>query len=149
MPEDLWKFALDLYARPGVETACLAAQTAGANVCLLLCAAWLDSLRSPWSRARQAQLQALADEHEQTFIAPLRALRMAWRAAAGHDPATARLREGVKQLELDAERMLCARLEACCRGWLDEAARASAPAWLEQLEHAAALRQLLEGPAPD
>ncbi|MGV8584562.1 DUF2390 domain-containing protein, partial [Pseudomonas aeruginosa] len=35
------QFAADVNARPGVYTACLALQTQGADVCLLLVAAWL------------------------------------------------------------------------------------------------------------
>ena len=42
MPTDLWDFAQRLYARPGVESACLHLQEAGADVCLLLCGAWLE-----------------------------------------------------------------------------------------------------------
>ncbi|WP_284733726.1 TIGR02444 family protein, partial [Pseudomonas aeruginosa] len=41
MTGNVWKFAVDVYARPGVETACLALQEQGADVCLLLVAAWL------------------------------------------------------------------------------------------------------------
>ena len=42
MPSDLWDFAQRLYGRPGVEHACLQLQEAGADVCLLLCGAWLQ-----------------------------------------------------------------------------------------------------------
>ena len=41
MPTDLWDFAQRLYARPGVESACLHLQEVGADVCLLLTAGWL------------------------------------------------------------------------------------------------------------
>lgn len=46
MHTDLWNFALHLYARPGVEAACLALQDEGADVCLLLCGAWLEAGRA-------------------------------------------------------------------------------------------------------
>ena len=42
MCADLWSFALSTYARPGVEAACLRVQEQGADVCLLLCGAWLE-----------------------------------------------------------------------------------------------------------
>jgi len=42
MPTDLWRFAETLYQRPGVEAACLQLQAQGADVCVLLCAAWLE-----------------------------------------------------------------------------------------------------------
>ena len=43
MCTDLWNHALALYARPGVEEACLGVQALGGDVCLLLCATWLQA----------------------------------------------------------------------------------------------------------
>ena len=40
--QDLWNFALELYAREGVEQACLELQETGSDVCLLLTGAWLQ-----------------------------------------------------------------------------------------------------------
>ncbi|CDM38827.1 hypothetical protein PPSAL_0210 [Ectopseudomonas oleovorans] len=40
--QDLWNFALELYARAGVEQACLELQDTGSDVCLLLTGAWLQ-----------------------------------------------------------------------------------------------------------
>jgi len=145
MPSDLWNFALALYARPGVEQACLRAQDAGANVCLLLCAAWLDARGEPWSEARQARLQSLAQAHEQAVVAPLRALRRDWREAAATDPRLHRLREELKQLELHAERVLCERLQDCCVSWPPDEGAGNRGGWLARLAEEADLRALLAG----
>ena len=146
MPKDLWDFALALYARPGVEEACLRAQDAGENVCLLLCGAWLDARRIAWSADRQRLLQSLTQAHESTFIAPLRALRDSWRAAATSDTEVAVLREEVKQLELHAERLLLERLQAACQSWPADMSGGDAGAWhswTRNLTDDTTLRQLL------
>lgn len=146
MSNDLWSFALALYARPEVERACLHAQDLGANVCLLLCAAWLDTRGEPWSTKRQQQLEQLVHAHESLLIAPLRALRVAWRTAAASDTEVAELRNGLKLLELRAERMLLQRLQQCCRSWSGESSPtqgAITHAWLERVSADAALRGLL------
>lgn len=146
MPKDLWDFALALYARPGVEEACLRAQDAGENICLLLCGAWLDARQIVWSADAHGSLQCLSQAHESVFIAPLRALRMNWRAAATSDPGVAMLREELKRLELQAERLLLERLQACSESWPadkhgdDTGARKG---WLEHLTDDTALHQLL------
>lgn len=146
MPNDLWSFALALYARPEVERGCLRAQELGANVCLLLCAAWLDARGETWSATRQKRLEELAHGHESRLIAPLRSLRIAWRKAAVSDTEIAELREGVKALELRAERKLLQRLEECCHSWQGENSPpqgAAAHAWLGRFTTDAALRDLL------
>lgn len=127
---DLWRFALALYARPGVEDACLQLQGAGADVCLLLCGAWLESGGVACSPARVAQLQALAEPWTRAVVQPLRGIRSDWRQAAGTDAELALLREAVKALELEAERTLLSRLQEACRPWPPEGQPAF---WLEQL----------------
>lgn len=141
---DLWSFALDRYARPGVEAACLAAQARGRNVCLLLCAAWLDSRRCARTAERQQALEAIAGPIEAEIVGPLRALRQQWKAAASGDAALAALRERLKTLELEAERLLCARLQQACENWPADAT--SAGQWLKVLEEPA-LARCLEGDA--
>lgn len=123
MPSDLWSFAQRLYGRPGVEPACLQLQTAGADVCLLLCACWLEQSVQAYSTERCQQLQALAQPWQQQVITPLRQLRQNWRAAAQQQPELAVLREQIKVLEQQAERQLLERLQACSETWpaLDEA----------------------------
>lgn len=120
MHTDLWNFALHLYARPGVEAACLALQDEGADVCLLLCGAWLEAGRAGVTPERVQHLQQLAAAWQQHVVTPLRQLRRQWRADAQHDPQLTHLREQVKALELEAERTLLARLQQASEGWMNQ-----------------------------
>lgn len=146
MPSDLWSFASCCYARPGVEAACLRLQAAGADVCLLLCALWLEQRGLAHDQERQAQLLAISEPWQRQVIRPLRELRQGWREAAQLDPVQMRLREQVKALELEAERELLQRLERLTQSW--SAAENESAAWLEQLaadagaEHRDALQEL-------
>lgn len=131
MQGDLWSFALDLYARPGVEGASLELQQAGADVCVLICAAWLGQRGVPWRKEYLARLQLLAEPWQTDVISPLRHLRQQWRTAAQSNDELATLREQVKALELEAERQLLVRLEGLSMGWPADAA-AELELWLAQ-----------------
>jgi len=137
MSSDLWSFTLKTYARPGVEGACLQLQAVGANVCLLLCAAWLGERGTACNEQRLHQLQALAGPWHESVVQPLRQLRTQWRSAASEDAELGILREQVKTLELEAERQLLLRLEATARNWPKDEARDLAD-WLEGLAAEAA-----------
>ncbi|MFZ3152697.1 TIGR02444 family protein [Pseudomonas sp.] len=131
MPTDLWRFAEALYQRPGVEAACLLLQTQGADVCLLLCAAWLERRQIACSNERTEALRAVAQPWQQQVVMPLRHLRQSWREPAQRDNALAQLRDQIKQLELAAEREQLERLAACTQDWSNGA---DAPLnWLERL----------------
>ncbi len=117
MPTDLWSFALACYARPGVEPICLRLQDDGADVCLLLCALWLEQRGVAASAQRLAQLQATAQPWQQTVVQPLREERRSWKDAARSDLALAHWREQIKEMELAAERELLARLEQQASPW--------------------------------
>ncbi|WP_136478681.1 TIGR02444 family protein [Pseudomonas sp. DG56-2] len=117
MHTDLWNFALKVYARPGVETACLQWQDLGGDVCLLLCAAWLNSRGAQASEQRMQALREVAETWQKEVTGPLRSLRRQWRQAAIEDSQLARLREQVKGLELEAERVLLERLQIASEGW--------------------------------
>ncbi|QBF24242.1 TIGR02444 family protein [Pseudomonas tructae] len=117
MHTDLWNFALKLYARPGVEAACLQWQDLGGDVCLLLCGMWLSARGVAPNRQRVRQLTALANAWQAEVVEPLRRLRQSWRDNAARDAQLAGLREQVKGLELAAERILLERLEQACQGW--------------------------------
>ncbi len=117
MPSDLWSFANTLYADAGVETACLSLQAQGADVCLVLCAAWLDRRRVACTPLRIRALTDLATPWQQTVITPLRHLRQRWRETAAHDHAVADLREHIKTLELQSERELLERLQQLASEW--------------------------------
>lgn len=117
MCADLWSFALSTYARPGVEAACLRLQEQGADVCLLLCGAWLEQRGVAPTPERVQALRQLAHPWQVQVVEPLRRVRMQWRAMAQQDAHLTSLRERVKALELEVERTLLTRLEALAQAW--------------------------------
>ena len=117
MQTDLWNYCLNLYARPGVEHACLRLQDQGLDVCLLLCAVWLQQRGIACTAARMAQLKDCAEPWQREVVQPLRQLRTQWRDASAQDEALAAMSEKVKALELEAERTLLSRLEAASQHW--------------------------------
>ena len=132
MAQSLWDFSVELYARPGVAAACLALQDrAGADVCLLLAALWLERRGVAATAARLAQLERLAAPWQASVVAPLRDLRRAWKTAAGNDAELAGLRRQLADLELQAERQLLQRLETLAGDW--PAAAQASTGWLERL----------------
>ncbi|MCO7609770.1 TIGR02444 family protein [Pseudomonas chlororaphis] len=139
MSSDLWSFSLSTYALPGVQEACLRLQDSGANVCLLLCGAWLGQRGVRCDAQRLQQLQALAAPWDRDVVQPLRDLRTRWRQAAREDNELSALREQVKTLELEAERQLLLRLQEQARPWPD-AQTANLEDWLEGLAAGAAER---------
>jgi len=132
MHPDLWRFAEELYRRPGVETACLHLQAQGNDICLLLCGAWLGCRGVACSAERAEHLRAIAQPWQREVVGTLRQVRQQWRAAAHHDSALAMLREQIKQLELAAERELLHRLGSCCQDWPGDTAE-DMQAWLHTL----------------
>lgn len=137
MPADLWRFAEAFYQRPEVEPACLQLQAQGADVCLLICAIWLEVRQVACDDVRAVALSNLAQPWQRDVVQPLRRTRQAWRALAQSDPVLAQLRERLKQLELHAERELLERLAALSQGWPNVTA-AEPTNWLEKLAPAAA-----------
>lgn len=143
MPTDLWRFAETLYQRPGVEAACLQLQAQGADVCLLLCATWLEAQKIACNDEHVATLHSLAQPWQLQVVVPLRQLRQSWRELAQSDNALAALREQVKKLELDAEREQLERLAICAQGW--PSGEINAPLnWLEILAPQLASRDALQ-----
>ena len=136
MSSDLWSFSLATYARPGVEDACLQLQTAGVNVCLLLCGLWLEQRGASCDEQRAGQLQALTGPWDIGVVQPLRTLRMQWKARAVDDGVLKGMREQVKALELEAERTLLSRLEGIAQVW--GRSGAGSIGWLEALAGSAA-----------
>ena len=136
MSSDLWSFSLATYARPGVEDACLQLQTAGVNVCLLLCGLWLEQRGAICDEKRVEQLQALTGPWDIEVVQPLRTLRMQWKARAVDDGVLKGMREQVKALELEAERTLLSRLEGIAQVWGRNGA--GSVGWLEALAGSAA-----------
>jgi uncharacterized protein (TIGR02444 family) len=136
MSSDLWSFSLAVYARPGVEDACLQLQTAGANVCLLLCGLWLEQRGVTCDEQRINALQALTAPWDTEVVQPLRTLRMQWKTQAVDDAVLKGMREQIKSLELEAERALLSRLEGVAQEWMRN--DAGAMTWLEGLAGTAA-----------
>ncbi|CDG52803.1 conserved hypothetical protein [Halomonas sp. A3H3] len=109
----LWDFALTLYARPGVEAACLKLQEeAGLDVCEMLFHCWL------YSCGLEAEPRALAYQREQRHLwqchvtEVLRGLRQDLKASAAASESVKALRETIKQAELMAERENLQRWQA-------------------------------------
>ena len=124
----LWDFALDFYARPGVEVDCLTLQEEGVDVCLLLCCAWLYARGVTYEQQRFETLQDIAHQWQQEVITPLRKLRRSWKAREKHDAELVALRERLKHLELGAEQVLLKRLEQSALPWPH--GNASFDAWI-------------------
>ncbi|WP_223429521.1 TIGR02444 family protein [Pseudomonas sp. GL-B-26] len=130
MSSDLWSFSLSTYARPGVEPACLRLQSAGINVCLLLCGLWLGERGVACNEHRLQQLRSVAEPWDADVVRPLRALRVNWKVVAADDGELNALREQVKALELEAERHLLVRLERAALSW-PQGEETDLSAWLE------------------
>jgi uncharacterized protein (TIGR02444 family) len=109
---DFWQFSLRFYRLPEVEAALIALQDrAGHDVNLILYALWLGwSGRGPFGAREQAAAAGMAGAIRERIAAPLRDLRR--RLKADPDPAVQVLRERVKVLELEAERIAQSRLAA-------------------------------------
>jgi uncharacterized protein (TIGR02444 family) len=137
MSSDLWSFSLTAYARPGVERSCLRLQSAGVNVCLLLCGLWLEERGVTCNEQRLQQLRDVAGPWDADVVQPLRALRQQWKAAASEDAGLDGLREKVKSLEMEAERHLLSRLERLAQRWPQYEAT-DLTAWLEGVAAGAA-----------
>lgn len=116
----LWDWAVAAYGRPGVAPACLDLQDRfEQNVPLLLAAAWSAA------QGRTLDLDAavaLTRAWEADVVAPLRAARRGLKIAHRPIPDAGReaLRETVKAVELESERLLLAALETLA--WPGQAA---------------------------
>ncbi|PCF96234.1 TIGR02444 family protein [Vreelandella nigrificans] len=109
----LWDFALELYAKPGVEHACLTLQDdAGLDVCELLFHCWL------YQHGIQAAPDALGVIREerlgwqQQVTEALRQLRRELKPLAAESGPIAALRKTIQQAELQAERENLQRWQA-------------------------------------
>jgi len=109
----LWAYGLDIYGRPGAEARFLALQDAhGQNVCFLIWSLWMAAEGRPADTATLAAGAALARSWEAAAVAPLRAIRRDLKTStAGGARRRERLRDAVRQLELQAERMLLEMLQ--------------------------------------
>jgi uncharacterized protein (TIGR02444 family) len=110
---ELWEFSLDFYARPGVSAALIELQDrAGLDVNLILFAVWHGlSGRGRLDDERLAVADQAARAIQTEIVTPLRALRR--RLRTDPDAEIQHLREAIKALELDAEKIAQARLAGC------------------------------------
>jgi len=95
-----------VYARSGVEQACLGLQAAcGADVNLLLFCCWMGTRRRPLGRGFLRRVIAATSGWQSEVVQPLRGVRRALKKADAGLPRAwrAHLRAHVSTLELDAE----------------------------------------------
>ncbi|HEY1750243.1 MAG TPA: TIGR02444 family protein [Caulobacteraceae bacterium] len=112
--EALWPYALEVYGRPGAEPLLLELQDAhGQCAPYLIWALWVAASGRGVDAARAAQAAELARAWQDAAVVPLRRLRRELKADARAGPKAPRerLRERVKGLELEAERMLLQMLQ--------------------------------------
>jgi len=127
--EALWRFSVAFYARPGVAEALIALQDRrGCDVNLMLFALWLGvSGRGRLTKEELVIADNIARPIRVDIVEPLRALRRRLKADPEADVQC--LREGIKSLELAAEKViqirLCRMAEPVNVG-ADRAARAAA-----------------------
>ena len=109
-----WRFSLRFYALPEVAPACLALQDeANVDVNLLLFLLFLADGGYAIGREDVARLDTVIAPWRTDVVEPLRALRRRLKTGVGDiPPATSEgLRNTVKKVELEAERLEQARLE--------------------------------------
>ncbi|KAB1073730.1 TIGR02444 family protein [Methylobacterium planeticum] len=111
--DPLWTFACAFYGRPGIAEACLALQDeADVDVALLLYLIWCAQTGRPVDAAAIVRAEARAAPWRAQVIAPLRAVRRAMRSELLPGQPTQALRERIKAVELEAERLALAALSA-------------------------------------
>ncbi|WP_216366781.1 TIGR02444 family protein [Halovulum dunhuangense] len=126
--EPLWDFALRVYGRPNVSAACLRLQErCGADVPMLLFAAWLGAGGRMLAQDRMAAFDARIAPWRDEVVRPLRAVRQRMKTgpAPAPDAATEALRTKVKAAELGAERIELDLLETLAMQDMDSLPRAA------------------------
>lgn len=106
-----WRFALRVYARPGVSPLCITLQDEnGIDLNLLLFAGWCGSI----GRRLEAEDIESAATHvaawSEAVVTKLRQARRAWKELGPAEPAAQAGRETLKSVELLSERLVCAML---------------------------------------
>ena len=110
-----WRFSLSFYALPEIAPACLALQDEGAvDVNLLLFLLFLADSGRAVTRDDVARLDRAIAPWRTEVVEPLRTLRRRLKTGVGDvpPPASEALRNMVKKVELEAERLEQGRLEA-------------------------------------
>jgi uncharacterized protein (TIGR02444 family) len=100
-----WRFSLAVYGRPGVAPACLTLQDMhGLDVNLLLFACFAGARGRVLTGQDLEILEAAAGPWHTQVVRPLRGART-WMKQQSMGEAESRLRERIKALELEAERL--------------------------------------------
>jgi uncharacterized protein (TIGR02444 family) len=103
-----WRFSLAFYSQAGVPDACLELQDAhGVDVNVLLYLLFLARSSRRLEDDDLDRIETLATEWREAVVRPLRQVRRRLRATVGplEPTATAGLRNDVKRIELQAERL--------------------------------------------
>jgi len=112
----LWAFAVDLYTAPGVAEACLDLQDRyGCDVNVLLFAAWMRAAHHhTLTSIEMTEIAASVQDWHTEIVCPLRSVRRRLKAGPAPAPSATSeaLRARVKSVELEAERIELAMLEA-------------------------------------
>ncbi len=116
-----WHFSQSIYAAAGVEEECLQLQDKfGIDVNLLLFSAFVGVVHGALLPTEElSNASATIAQWQETVVRPLRTIRRALKQAELPHPAVALavdgLRESVKSVELEAERIEQMALEAWCQ----------------------------------
>ena len=109
-----WDFSLARYARPGVAEACIGLQDRlGVDVNLLLFCGWAGHRGHRLSAAEIERLLSTSAPWQDEIVRPLRTVRRRLKRDETASAAIAALRDKLKALELEAERIAQDRLQAC------------------------------------
>lgn len=103
-----WRFSLTLYRQDGVPPACIALQDRhGVDVNVMLYGLWLAAAGRALSVQDMLAIDALVRDWRGAVVVPLRRVRRALKEppAAFDTPATKAMRERVKAVELESERL--------------------------------------------
>lgn len=107
---DLWKYSLAIYARPGVAEALIGLQDRlGIDVNVALCCLWRAARGHALGRRDIAAMVGASDAWQRGVVRRLRAVRRVLKSPVIADRSTAaaarRLRQKVKRIEIEAERV--------------------------------------------
>jgi len=115
--ETLWNYSIEHYALPGVAEACLRLQDSfGLDVNLVLCCLWFGRCHGELSDRQLDQLLSFSRDWSGHVVVPLRQVRRwikrEFTTLSLPESELSALRNHVKKLELEAERLQQDRLQA-------------------------------------
>jgi uncharacterized protein (TIGR02444 family) len=110
----LWRYALALYSRPGVEHSCLQLQHQGAAINRLLLACWLGQRGVELDADRWQQLDP---QWRREITEPLREIRYRVRALKVQQPEVEACYRALRQAELAAEQVELMLLQQTALAW--------------------------------